>query len=72
MYVDGVPAGYVELDNRTQDIELNYFGLMPEFIGKKIGGYLLQWAIDKAWSYHPKRFWVNTCSLGKITRKIGK
>src|SRR5512145_3091732 len=38
LYVDGVPAGYAELDRRKEDdVELAYFGLVPEFIGRKLG-----------------------------------
>jgi GNAT superfamily N-acetyltransferase len=58
---DGVPAGFAELDKRTEsEIELVQFGLMPEFIGQGLGRYFLQWIIDKAWSYGPKRFWLHT------------
>lgn len=64
LYVDGVPAGYAELDRRQPpDIELAYFGLMPDYIGKGLGRYLLTWAIDTAWSHEPERLWVNTNSL---------
>lgn len=64
LYVQGTPAGYAELDRRQEDeIELGYFGLMPDFIGRGLGHYLLSWAIDRAWSYGPKRFWVHTCTL---------
>jgi hypothetical protein len=39
LWVDGVPAGYAELDRRAPlDIELAYFGLVPEFIGQGLGG----------------------------------
>jgi GNAT superfamily N-acetyltransferase len=66
LYVRGVPAGYAELDRRqtaTQEIELAYFGLMPEFVGQGYGLTFLQWAVQKAWSYQPQRVWVHTCSL---------
>lgn len=64
LHVDGMPAGFAELDRRNpEDIELVQFGLMPEFIGQGLGKYFLQWTIDKAWSYHPKRFWLHTCTL---------
>lgn len=64
LYVDGVPAGYAEIDRQQEpDIELTYFGIMPEFIGQGLGPYLLNWIIDKVWSYHPQRFWLHTCTL---------
>jgi GNAT superfamily N-acetyltransferase len=63
LMADGVPAGYAELDRRTEgEIELVQFGLMPEFIGQGLGRYFLQWAIDKSWGYGPRRFWLHTCT----------
>ena len=60
---DGVPAGFAELDRRIEgEIELVQFGLMPAFIGQGLGRYFLRWAIDKAWSYGPRRFWLHTCT----------
>jgi GNAT superfamily N-acetyltransferase len=59
--VEGVPAGFAELDRRIDgEIELVQFGLVPEFIGQGLGRYFLQWAIDRAWSYGPRRFWLHT------------
>ena len=64
LWVAGVPAGYAELDRRTPpDIEIGYFGLMPEFIGQGLGGYLLDWAIHHAWRMQPRRLWLHTCDL---------
>jgi GNAT superfamily N-acetyltransferase len=64
LWVHGVPAGYAEFDGRIPgEIELAYFGLVPEFIGQKLGPYLLDWAIRTAWARDPRRLWVHTCSL---------
>lgn len=64
LHVEGVPAGYAELDRRkAPEIELAYFGLVPEFIGQGFGRYFLTWAVDAAWSYAPSRLWVHSCSL---------
>ncbi len=64
LYVAGTPAGYGELDRRRHDeIELAYFGLLPDFLGRGLGPYLLHWLQDKAWSYRPRRLWVHTCNL---------
>ena len=64
LYVSGVPAGYFELNTgEAEATELNYFGLMPEFIGRGLGPYLLQAAIDRAWSRPIERFWVHTCTF---------
>ena len=63
LMAEGVPAGFAELDRRTEgEIELVQFGLMPEFIGRGLGRYFLQWTIDRAWSYQPRRFWLHTCT----------
>lgn len=68
LHVDGTPAGFAELDRRQpNEIELVQFGLMPDFIGQGLGKWFLQWAIDKAWSYEPKRFWLHTCTLDHPT-----
>lgn len=64
LHVDGVPAGYAELDRRVPgEVELNQFGLTADFIGQGLGKWFLQWTIDRAWSYAPKRFWLHTCTL---------
>ena len=64
LYVDGVPAGFFELDRRGMpDIDLAYFGIMPDFIGQRLGPYLLTKAVDIAWSREPERLTVNTCTL---------
>jgi GNAT superfamily N-acetyltransferase len=60
----GVPAGYAELDRRQpREVELAYFGLLPEFIGGGLGRYLLDWTIHHAWRARPRRLWVHTCDL---------
>ncbi len=64
LHVRGVPAGFGELDLRKKpDIKLAYFGLMPEFIGRGLGRYLLRWTVDQAWTRHPKRLWTHTCNF---------
>jgi len=64
LYVGGVPAGYFELDTAApQETELCYFGLVPEFIGRGLGSFLLRAAIDRAWSRPIKRLWVHTRSF---------
>ena len=64
LQVDQQTAGYVELDRREQNqIEIAYFGLAKEFIGKGLGRYFLDWTLNKAWSYKPQRVWLHTCEL---------
>ena len=45
------------------DCEIAYFGILEEYIGKKIGAYLLSEAIKKSFKNGSKRVWVHTCSL---------
>jgi GNAT superfamily N-acetyltransferase len=61
LHVGGVPAGYFELDAAApRQTELCYFGLIPEFIGRGFGPFLLRVAIDRAWSRPIDRLWVHT------------
>jgi GNAT superfamily N-acetyltransferase len=63
LHVGGVPAGYFELDRAPSgDTELCYFGLIPDFIGQRLGGYFLQAAVDTAWTGATQRLWVHTCT----------
>ena len=64
LYVRGVPAGYAELDRRIEgEVEIAYFGLIPEYVGRGFGPFLLDWALGRAWSYGPHRVWLHTCTL---------
>jgi len=45
------------------DCEIAYFGILEEYIGKKLGGYLLSEAIKISFKIGSKRIWVHTCSL---------
>ena len=58
-------AGYYELilHYNSRDAEIAYFGILEEYFGKKLGGYLLSEAISKSFSLNCNRVWVHTCSL---------
>lgn len=56
-------AGYVEFVRKSKNIEIQYFGLAPDFIGKGLGKKFLGLCINEAWNYRPKQVKVNTCSL---------
>ena len=63
--VDGQVAGFFETDaGYWPDVNLNYFGLMPEFIGRGLGRILLEAAVDSVFAGgSPLRgMTVNTCS----------
>ena len=57
-------AGFFELMYHKDKLEteIAYFGLLKEYIGKKLGGYMLSEAIKKSFSYNVKRVWAHTCS----------
>lgn len=61
----GREAGLLELDFRDPaDVELSYFGLVPEAIGSGAGRWLMDEAVELAWSRPAtRRFWVHTCTL---------
>ncbi|HEX5401058.1 MAG TPA: GNAT family N-acetyltransferase [Pseudonocardiaceae bacterium] len=75
LWQHGTPAGYVELDAQpgphATQVEIAYFGLLPRFVGRGLGGQLLSEGIAKAWSAPERwpdlppvdRVWVHTCTL---------
>lgn len=71
-YEHGTPAGYVELDAQDDGaVEIAYFGLLPDFRGRGIGGHLLSYGTERAWDLAARwrgrertaRVWLHTCSL---------
>jgi len=58
-------AGYYELilNHSNKEVEMAYFGILEEYFGKKLGGYLLSEAIKISFSLGFLRVWVHTCSL---------
>lgn len=65
VYSEGQPAGFFELDRRGVDeVELAFCGLLPRFIGRRLGQYLLRSAIAYAWAPpNVTRLWLHTCTL---------
>jgi GNAT superfamily N-acetyltransferase len=77
-YYGGEVAGYFELRRNSitdqkseisghkeeEEVEIAYFGLLPEFVGRGLGGALLISAIENAWAWRPApvRVWVHTCN----------
>jgi GNAT superfamily N-acetyltransferase len=61
---ENLPAGYFELVEHSDDsVEIAYFGLLPNFIGRGWGKYLLTVAVESAWQLEPRRVWLHTCTL---------
>lgn len=62
--VSGEIAGFFEL--RPHDdgsIEIAYFGLLPAFVGRGLGGHLCTEAVRRAWALAPTRVWLHTCTF---------
>ncbi len=64
MTEDSANVGYFEL-RRCEDgaVEIAYFGLLPEFIGRGLGKHLLTCAVERAWAEDANRVWLHTCTL---------
>ena len=58
-------AGYFEqiFDKKKLEYEIAYFGILQDYVGKRLGGYLLSQAIKKSFAIGANRVWVHTCSL---------
>ena len=64
MTVGGAVAGYFELRRELDgSVEIVYFGLLLEFTGRGLGGYLLTDAVERAWASGARRVWLHTCSF---------
>lgn len=63
LYLQGAPAGYVELRQQVDSTEIAYFGLRPEYMGMGLGKHLLSYGIQQAWDGGASRLWVHTCNL---------
>jgi GNAT superfamily N-acetyltransferase len=63
--VAGAPAGYFELAVYAGDgsVEIAYFGLLPEFLRRGLGKYLLSRAVEEAFALGATRVWLHTCTL---------
>ena len=63
-HLDGVIAGYVELEWQPEEsVEIVYFGLLRQFMGRGIGGFLLSDTVERAFQKGAQRVWLHTCSL---------
>ncbi len=56
--------GLLELNcTEPNEVEIAYFGISSDLIGKGAGRFLLHRALEEAWSHKPKRVWLHTCNL---------
>ena len=64
VFFEGREAGYLEIEKQEGgSVEIVYFGLRPEMIGKGLGGAMLTKAVEEAWGLGGvKRVWLHTCT----------
>jgi GNAT superfamily N-acetyltransferase len=63
LYEHEEPAGFFELDARGGSVvNISYFGLLPQAIGKGLGRKLLDATVAAAWAHKPRYVTVNTCT----------
>lgn len=61
---DGADVGLLELDRREAgEVELTFFGLVPEVVGGGAGRLMMDHAVARAFAEPVRRFWVHTCTL---------
>ena len=65
LYADGCPAGFFELalGGRPETVEIQYFGLMPEYQGRGLGKFFLSEAVFAAWAHEPEKVVIETNTL---------
>lgn len=76
LYGGGLPLGFAQLQPRVRaggdatEVEIRYFGLAENAIGRGLGRLLLEHALAAAWSVSDRaglppvsRVWVHTCTL---------
>lgn len=64
LYCNREPAGFAELDYRTDgEVHMEYFGLVPDVRGKGLGKMFLNWVIAEVWESKPEKFMLNTCEI---------
>ncbi len=63
LYTAGEPAGFFELDGRAAAaMNIAYFGLMPDAIGRGLGTAFLRAAVDAGFALGSRPLTVNTCT----------
>lgn len=65
LYVAGCPAGFVELalSDAPGHVEIEYFGLVPDYQGRGLAKFFLSCAIFAAWAHEPEKVIIQTNSL---------
>ena len=61
---DDIEIGMAELDRAEPgQVEISFFGLYSEALGKGLGRPFMDALLERAWDGWPSRVWVHTCTL---------
>ena len=61
---EGPDEGLLELDFRKAGTcEIAFFGLAPSLVGRGAGRWLMNRALERAWSAPVSRVWLHTCTF---------
>lgn len=78
LYVNGCPAGFVEIDisKLPERAEIVYFGLISDYQGRGLGRFFLSEAVAITWAHGPQKVTISTNSLDspyalQLYQKIG-
>lgn len=62
---EGRDIGLLEINARRapDEVEIAYLGLALDYVGKGLGGAMMDFALLRAWSYNPAKVTLQNCSL---------
>jgi len=61
---DAAAIGLLELSrNENGDVEITYFGLLPQCTGLRLGPAFMAAALELAWTPATRRVWLHTCTF---------
>ena len=64
---DGQEVGVAEVDrSHGPDVEITFFALFSEAIGKGLGRGFMNAVLDRAWAGSTSRVWLHTCTLDSL------
>ena len=64
LHVKKTLAGFVELDQlKKSEPAIRYFGLMPAFIGQRLGAFMMDSLVSDAWTKNIEKITLDTCDL---------
>lgn len=59
--VSGEVGGFFQLrEHDPETTEIEYFGLLPDYTGRRLGAHLITEAAERAWATGARRIWLHT------------